>query len=86
MEDSEKNFDEELKKQTNSKLEFIIKTVCHSKLEVTHIYAYLDHDHGLYIHLAPTEIFGKMRLQIMNIKENTIQAPFDEYFINFNVK
>lgn len=86
MDENNKNFDDEIKKQTQSRLEFIIKTVCHSKLDLTHTYAYIDHDHGLYIHLAPHEIFGKMRLQVMNIKENTPKEPFDEYLLDFSGK
>ncbi len=86
MIENDKNFEDELKKQKKSGLEFIIKTVCHSKLDTTHTYAYINHDYGFFIYLGPTELKDRMKLQVMNVKENTTADPFDEYLLDFHIK
>lgn len=75
--------DHELEGQIKSRLEFIIKEVCHYKLNTKHYYLYEDLDKGLFLELSPTDVKYQMKLRIRNLKENN--NSFDEYFLKFDI-
>jgi hypothetical protein len=74
-----------LEGEIKSRLEFIIREVCHHKLNVMHHYFYEDKDKGIFMHLMPLGEPYKMKLRIRNLNSPSDGELFDEYVLNFNI-
>jgi hypothetical protein len=86
MELNDKPNDENLERMIKSRLELVLKQVCHGEPNTKHRYVYADGDNGLFIYLFPTGQENLMKMQILNLNDSTPEHPFDEFNLDITIR